>query len=310
MKYLIFNLRNFILLILLILNISIHGQTYNKLIEGSDKFWDISQYDGASICGYAGYPNRYFILGDTLINDLIYTKVYAYHFLQINPDYGECPPYLVDTNYYLSNIFIREDTLLQKVYKYFPEQDTDGLLFDFSLNIHDTLKYYGYQSGSIVITIDTIINIITGDGIERKQFFTNYGSSNYIEGIGGNQGPFELPLIAENDYSILCVIKNKQHIYGSYCYNFITEIEENFKLKTLIDIYPNPFTNSFTVSFNDNYDENVNNIELIDNLGETIIHENKIKPVNEFNVALDPGVYYIRISYLIGSIIRKMIQTQ
>jgi hypothetical protein len=294
MKTKIYSVGLLILLLLLFFKYEANGQSYHKLIEGKDKYWDIAFYEQGNICGNTGFPIRYFINGDTIINDLTYSKVYSYPFLAVDPKYGTCPPYLVDTNYYLTNIFIREDTLLKKVYRYFPEQDTDGLLFDFSLNIHDTLKYYDYPSGFGIVTIDTIIEEPTFDHIIRKQFITNICfSCNYTEGIGGVQGPFDLPFIFENFYYIMCVADNNNEIYGYRCYDFISGIKtQNIHNKT-ISLYPNPANTEIT--FRLNFDQEYL-VQLFNTSGIYLSDFFITKESPKIYISnLEPGFYFLKV---------------
>jgi hypothetical protein len=134
------------------------------------------------------------IHGDTIIDSLLYLKLYTttHHTLHI---LGAFPPHQEYYHTYDSTgpTFIRYDTLLRKVF-YLPDVDsTERLIYDFNLQVGDTLPMRSTED--LFVTIDSI-DTISVFGIQVRRFFP--GSHwywdpwfNYIlEGIGGSNGLF------------------------------------------------------------------------------------------------------------------------
>lgn len=288
-KYLIF-------IIIIIFKLNIFCQDYKKLIR-EDVFWDIALSDPAYICsGYSDYaPNRYFFSGDTTIDGKIYAKMYRNQFIPTLPG-PICPPFIIDTNNFLWDAFMREDTVLKRVYKY---TDEDKLLYDFSLQQGDTL----YPSGEYSIIIDTIINIITYDGVTRKKFYVNSWGGKYefqgyyIEDVGGSQGPFHEPVgCFEWCNWIMCVKVNNDIIYndGNACFNYVNI--KNLSSGQLFNIYPNPNPGNFTMILSGINDEDYS-FKITNIIGETVFN---IKNVRTKVVMIDisdqsKGTYIINV---------------
>ena len=215
------------------------SQAYEPFIE-KDKFFDVGTYDETHICQWSDYlPNRYFFKGDSTINGKVYAKVYSYKMLGQQP---YCPPFTIDTVSSLASFFIREDTLAKQVYKWIPNNVNEALLFDFSKVKGDTVYLEGTPS-----SIDSVSQIVTLDGITRQKFWLQGFNSYYIEGIGGNRGPFNPPVA---DFEVksftMCLKKKGQAILGDNCYDFVTTVKLTQKEKIVLT--PNPVRN--ILSFN------------------------------------------------------------
>lgn len=70
---------------------------------------------------------------------------------------------------------IRNDTSTKKVYTIGP----DSLLYDFSLNVGDSVKLKYCSSGKVITTIDSVL---VGTGYRKRFIF--YNGNQMIEGIG------------------------------------------------------------------------------------------------------------------------------
>lgn len=193
------------------------SQEYIPLID-EGKTWTVGSHGMGLICDFSDNPEMYFFMGDTTFNSVTYKKVYAYNSTSIggngnNPPF--CPPFMIDNQYHPTEIYIREDAANQRVYRYYPGNTIpEELLFDFSLNIGDSLN--GYE-------IDTIYTITTPDGVERRYFGLEYFVY-MIEGIGGNWGPFTQPNIQFEGYDMLmCVKQGDLEIFGDMCTDLLYE---------------------------------------------------------------------------------------
>src|ERR1700758_4834055 len=157
-------LQNLFILMLCLSTKSIEAQVYNKFLNNSS--WYESSNSGF------GMPINYFYYNqstDTIIKGLTYSKI------------------LVTGG---TTFFSREDTIAKKVYMLTANDTAEFILYDFGMNIGDTVygKLLGWGTGTeaklILRTIDTV-NTLAGP---RRRFslsdastFNGYSS---IEGIG------------------------------------------------------------------------------------------------------------------------------
>ncbi len=293
---------------IILYSLNLLGQDYIPLID-TTKFWDIGHYSMGHICGYSDYsnPKRYFFKGDTVINTKTYSKVYAYSFRNFNDDKPMCPPFEIDTNYYLTDIFIREEINKMRVFRYNIYTNEEELLYDFNLAVGDTF-YNNVYSNMIV---DTIYNVTTNDGIDRKCISFNKKCLNcgdrFIEGIGGPQGPFEMPFeLFENGYFVMCIKDNSGIVQGNTCYEFLTSIDEVY-VKDEIDIYPIPAKNYLYIDFNNLY--GYKKIDIISLTGQTISSSATKESKIDINISgINSGYFLIKIKYSDKTIIYKLIK--
>lgn len=278
----------FITLLAIFSFIKNYSQVYIPLVD-TTKFWDIAEYTMGHICGYSEnkYPKRYFFNGDTVIESKEYKKVFAYNFKNDQPFI--CPPFVVDTIPYSTDIFIRENISEKKVYRYNTYFQKDTMLFDFNASIGDTINNR---------RIDTIYTITTGDGIARKFFSFNKlcidCPHGYTEGLGGEQGPFELPEpLFENGYFVMCIKKNSQIIFGNACYDFISSARDLFQVGA-VKFYPNPVVDFLNIDFK-NY-TGVKQINVINPDGRELrFISTNVEYCNIDLSDIPKGIYIVRV---------------
>ena len=140
----------FTLITLILLNSTILTGQYVPFVE-EGKFWIYLNYSNPDFPDPAS-GHAITILGDTIINSTDYKKV-----IKLNLKGGhDCPPadmpcwdfdYPYQTESQSLDGFIREDVLEKKIY-ILKDSDTgeEELLFDFSLNVGDTLNNAVYES--------------------------------------------------------------------------------------------------------------------------------------------------------------------
>lgn len=240
-----------------------NSQSYHPLIR-SNTYWDELHCDGTQICGFTG-GDRYFFEGDTIFNSTKYNILRSYHILSY---YGSpfCPPFFVDTTPYNSGIFMREDTISRKVYIYGPCDNNDCLLFDFSLNVGDSL-ISTYATDGDTLTVDSISMFTLNTGELRKIFYLS-NQFYYIENIGGYQGIF-YPLFPGIGFgeALWCINENNFNIYGSQCFYFtsITQTSENNT--TIISLINKP--ESVEIKIKDKYKPGV--IRIYNQIGQIVL---------------------------------------
>lgn len=199
---------------------SVHSQSYLPMLEDG-KEWTIVHYCYAFVCGPL-YTQAYHIYldGDSIIGNQVYKRATAEYRNSINP-WGQ--PFTYG--------WFREDTLTGQVFRLMScsEMDstvTEQLLFDFSLNVGDTMS--NCSDSTIICT--GVQTITTSDGKQRREITVIhdfYGATpkKMIEGIGGEYYNWELQPLGFVDTTFIdCVAKDNINIYGNCA--VVTDIPE------------------------------------------------------------------------------------
>lgn len=241
-------------------------------------------------CGSAAY----FIKGDTVINSILYHKIYYY---------GQS-----------SNLVggIRNEVSSKKVYficlkssssppPHCGSQSSEKILYDFNAGVGDTVFYGNCGISWKVNSIDSIKLL---DGTTRKVFKSNFGPAMAIEGIGNN-GSFLCGTQDGMTYlSLLCFQKDGMTLYSSppSPYNSSQNpcmgpvaVHEKDEAILHTRIAPNPFRIQTTLQ-TDNF---LHNATLtVDNcFGQAVT---QIKNINGQKIVfyrnnLPSGIYFIRL---------------
>lgn len=243
--------------------------------------------------GHVAYKTRYGTIGDTIINNKKYSKIYSlFNDTCLN----------ISSGVYFGAI--REEN--KKVYTittYHGEQEI--LLYDFSKEIGDTIfsnSPEGYMAYPVIISsIDTIELY---DGSKRKRYWLEGGyysllSECWIEGLGSIHGLFApVNSIVLNYYepNLSCFKQNGSTIYLNNfscdkCFCFlgtsIKKINEN-----QIRIYPNPFTDKINIESKNEYSE----IRIYNSNGKIIRSFSKISYPIRIDLGDIPiGLYFVQM---------------
>lgn len=287
-----------IILLILFLNSLTKGQSYYPFPENNAKWIVNTQWANSSGCSSL---YDYQITGDTVINLITYHKLTTVNYIISDGGGWGCSP---TTPPFFGEGYIgafRNDTLNRKVYYYPKDSLQEYLLYDFTLNVGDTIKGYtrnfnhwtlgsNDNNDAVITSIDSVLI----NGVYRKQW--NYTSNpsyflsgSLIEGIGNTNG------LIEGTYShidfqnyLSCYLENEIPFYSwGACLVGVDEM----KLHEQLNIYPNPFSHSITIqSF-----EKIEKISVFDVLGkEEIIIENP--DVNNIDLSgLTNGVKILKI---------------
>jgi len=199
---------------------------------------------------------------DTTINALTYYKLY-YNYAESDWCDGE----YCNNNGYFSYIkqyegAIRQDTNLREVFIVPASSTVESLLYDFNLNVGDTLpaSYINQLNSYFVSKIDSILL----KGTYHKQFWIcglndtigcgDTGIVAIIEGIGSTFGL--LSTLEEGDgmgdgtfCTLNCVSINSNPVYpdtSTVCVPIITAIR-NYNNTASFSIYPNPSADNITI---------------------------------------------------------------
>ncbi len=156
---------------------------------------DVTCGDPLYICYFAQFT----LTGDTIIGTYSYNKVYS----------GGS-----NSNNYFGAI--RNDIPEKKVYFIKAYTDTDTLLYDFNIDVGDTVpasyvNLYEYPAPWTVISIDSI----SANGQYRRRYnISNTGwETSLIEGIGSIGGLFEQYFYPEGSSMLLCFFQNDSIVY-------------------------------------------------------------------------------------------------
>jgi hypothetical protein len=244
--------------------------------------------------------------------------------------------------YYISRgvdtIFIREDTLFGKIFRYFSQQEKEAVICDMSLNVGDTFQFplidsfqssynsFYHEAGEKTI-VDSI-SYINGQKIiylSSPQYTHFYHSSVYYESIGINLtfmegiGPSYGPFGFINGYGyepylgvLLCVVKDDTLAYMTSdtlgCYQAGAGIPEIIGSNEIISIYPNPAQDQIIINI---LKEELRNgtMEILNMMGSRICQVKVDDAITKINIQnLSPGIYLVKYCYNQKFIISKFIK--
>lgn len=219
--------------------------------------------------------------GDTTIGALNYTRI------------EKCP----ENEYHAA---LREDN--GKIYVVPKDSSTEYILYDFTVNVGDTIHnlYFEYFNGDGNIVEEFIISSVQTvnlDGIDRLVI-----NDMWYEGIGNRQGLFLEPWINISQYMVKleCHSVNGLGVYP----NATTEpCPLNLSIENeplTIGLYPNPVINELQVESK----ENIESFQIFDHVGKQI---STLQPFsNTIDVSnLKSGMYQIEFVSSKGKVSRS-----
>lgn len=263
---------------------------------------------------YDCYDYSYYMPGDTTLNGNTYHKinkqVQLYAMISTVTQYcslGCCCTNQVIGN---SNSYVgalREDAGQKKVYIVQADSSLEQLLYDFNLNVGDTVKgYFSYSPSLIVTSIDSVLV----GGAYRKSWNLNQQPMSIIEGIGLIPDFLKIPWW-EAAVELNCFSENNQKLYPTYdptsgC-ALITSIKEKEELADF-SIYPNPSNGKFQLKVNNRKSAL---LEITDILGNGILKKQIQNEITDLDLSEHPnGVYFVKITDSKGVFMMKKIVKQ
>lgn len=243
------------------------------------------------------------IRGDTVVNGKQYKKLYeeAFYFDDVRKVHSN---QIVGSNL---TALLRDDTLQRKVYciQTNPTNETlpcpgdeAFLLFDFSVEVGDTLDWCGLSRQNHYPKVDSIRfeAVYWTPGIQRKTLYTKL-----LWSIYGDLGTTPVAIIEGIGYDII-----GPFLIGSYLIDYcvgtdaqcgIITATKNIQLQEAFNIYPNPSNAYITIEKADHTFENSSIIYLTDQFGRLISQRyyNNISQKRIDITNLPSGIYFLEI---------------
>jgi hypothetical protein len=286
-----------LLFISLSFSINTMAQQYQP-IPDSNAVWDIVFFRDPAFPDLPPYHShfKYSIKGDTILDNFLYSKIFR---TLINVQCSN------DTSVSLYG-FVRNDVINKKVYYHSIDNNAEELLYDFDLQIGDTLQ------GSVFLndywTVGVIDSIPVHDVFHKRYeiLLNSYFLGYYlIEGIGTSLGLFERVVEFWPIHDLRCFTLNDNLVYTSQyatecgletdtCFVDVEEVA-----KTVARVYPNP-ANSYVI-FELHTKIPVGTITITDFTGRPVTSFPMTGEKTVWQMAgVKPGVYLFRLKTLEG----------
>jgi len=236
------------------------------------------------------------------------------------------------------DIYVREDVVTGKIFRYYPGLDTEVVVCDMSLSVGDTFRMpdvmdklgggnnyywnYYYQETNIPTIVDSVVNVDGRKVIYLKPlneslyfgelFFPElYPNLRFIEGIGPTYGPFGyINRGAGAMNMLLCVHYGESLIYMNNpilgCDQFGTGIPEY--PESVLRLYPNPANQMLNVEL-DGMENPQGVITVMDMAGVVVHAQECYSMVTQLDVSrLKSGIYVVVFRNGNGKIVKKFVK--
>lgn len=204
--------------------------------------------------------------GDTLLQNQLYHKLFIPYVE--STIYGDCFGSGFSASYQGA---VREDTTERKVYFVQPGQADEELLYDFTMQVNDTLQ--GYIASSDIYNPDIvqeIDSVLVGNSYRKRWVINPCYGIYLIEGVGCTYGLITgtIPCVLDLwDYQITCFSQNAEVLYPenvTAC-ELITGVEYH-EPENQFTLFPNPARTSLSIQST----EKITALKIIDITGREI----------------------------------------
>lgn len=214
---------SFVILVILIAEFKSNGQNDIKF-PTADAVWDINEETYGLSSYIENQIKRYFIDGDTLIDNFKYNKLYSqlgYLYYSFNKPFE-----LIESNnisepeYFCA---LRTDSN-KNVRAIFTDHlnDKPVTIYNFDLNIDDSIWVYDrYSNDSLLAIVEDIDSVLLNNGEKRKRLLLNGGFNPeyWIEGIGSTHGLFSIfggECFEYCRFNLYCYKEQSIEVYNTY----------------------------------------------------------------------------------------------
>lgn len=280
----------------------IMGQSYQEF-PYADGYWKV-QF-GFVDCLDIHFLNdicseyQYIVTGDTIINSELYHKL-SYSGHNRNP-VDESWTYW-DLGYYGC---YRNDAAHKKVYFIARDSINEVLLYDFNLNLNDTLPetFVYHRAEYTIITVDQIDSIRINNRYLKRYHLDNAGFGNQylIEGIGSTLGLFSpITPFFEQHFDLMCFKNEAEELIfpGEYYGNcdLIDDISDNSFSTNYFNIFPNPYSTTLTVELPSNTSIRNTTLTVYNLTGQQILKYTVSEPLTSVDLSgLNAGTYLVKV---------------
>jgi hypothetical protein len=292
-------------LLLLIMLITFGASAQTPDYFSNNPKWRVNTWFGGNgdcleVYDYVAYTD-----GDTLVNGHVYTKVLKRGICNYHWKVGPGPPQEDCQGSYTFHRFeglVRQEG--KKMYLWEGQMSNeDALLYDFDLEVGDTLQetyVYRHYDDFVVTSIDSIL---VGDSYRKvfnlKAPYMVYPEEVLIEGIGFGGGLLDIcPFQAEFPSFLECFTLNDTTFYPEYgapCELNVSvpQIPDAAEFKT----YPNPVTDQFNIELPPN--TVIDNVSMVNLLGTKVQANHFESKTGELTLDLNgltKGMYIVELA--------------
>jgi hypothetical protein len=262
---------------------------YTPFPESISTYWTDLE-DVTSLQQSYHHQNR--ITKDTIISGMTYHKLLRTTKHTVYHSSGSVS--------YSQNVYgyFRNDSINKKVWLRLAGANSDSLLYDFNLEVGDTISNtyrFNYPtSPNPNFKIDSISFSKLG-GKLHKVYHTSGPCANdsLIEGIGFSSGTFlnNTPCFLGATYNLECMNIDGENYYpdSTYNCNLITQLVQFSNSKNAISVYPNPIGTEFNISF----PSEIINLSIYDLNGKLV--QQLDESAKRHSLKVEPGSYILRI---------------
>ena len=242
-------------------------------------------------CFANGTADEYYSItfsGDTIIGSQTYHKL-STPFVQ-SYSTGTCGGY--PTGFRGA---IREDTAARKIFFVPPSESTEQLLYDFTMQVGDTVRGFTASFAWPADIVQSIDSILVGTTYRKRWNINNCYNIHFIEGIGSTYGLIEVSpgcVTDLPDYTLTCFQQNGNAHYPDTITNcqLITSIQSKDKVLYKVEAFPNPSNGCFTIEFGGG---DIKELFITDLLGKIILRQSIDKQTQIKIDNLHAGTYLL-----------------
>ncbi|HHG86329.1 MAG TPA: T9SS type A sorting domain-containing protein [Bacteroidetes bacterium] len=220
-----------------------------------------------------------------------------------------------------TQVFVREDVGAQQVWLASALGNwTERLLYDFSVQVGDTVELSFVPSGSASFVVTNLDSLNTAMGFMPRISLDNLGSGNpaqlrWTVGVGEERHPFYLDYIAGSaDFHLICNYQNGLKLFDdgfSTCQNPpIVGVEEAENGMERLKVFPNPAQGVFSLRTPGK--KGVWQVLVIDIFGKEVLKFSQKAGTSRMISVQDwaIGLYLLRLTGPQGDILQKKLRVQ